>query len=80
MFKVTFVTRDFGSYAYEEDRHEYCFATEEDANTFYEDLENFIDERTESNSYVVCKSKPEKLDAIQLYKYDSEAKRLYHID
>lgn len=79
MFKVAFVIRDFGSYAYEEENHEFCFATEEDANVFYDDLENFIDKRTEGDSYVIRKSKPEKLNT-QLYKYDPEAKRLYCID
>lgn len=80
MFKVVFVTRDYGSYAYEEEKHEFCFDLEKDANAFYDDLENFIEERTGGDSYVVSKSKPEKLNDLVLYRYDPSAKRLCRID
>lgn len=80
MFKVAFVIRDHGSYAYEEEKHEFCFDLEKDANTFYDDLENFIEERTGGDSYVVSKSKPEKLNDIVLYRYDPHVKRLCRID
>lgn len=79
MFKVAFVTRDYGSYAYEEEKHEFCFDLEKDANAFYDDLENFIEERTGGDSYVVSKSKPEKLNDLVLYRYDPDAKRLCRI-
>lgn len=80
MFKVTFVTRDYGSYAYEEEKHEFCFDLEKDAKAFYDDLENFIEERTGGDSYVVSKSKPEKLNDLVLYRYDPYAKKLCRID
>lgn len=78
MYKVAFVMRDIDSYAYEEEKQEFCFVSEEEAYIFYEDLENFVDEATGGDSYVVSKSKPEKVkDA--LYRYDKEMKRLYKI-
>ena len=40
MYKVTFVTRDRGSYSYEEEKYEICFMSETDAGLFYNDLEN----------------------------------------
>lgn len=78
MYKVAFVMRDIDSYAYEEEKQEFCFVSEEEAYTFYEDLENFVDEATGGYSYVVSKSKPEKVKDV-LYRYDKEMKRLYRI-
>ena len=80
MYKVRFVTRDHGSYAYETDVNEVYFQTETDANTFYDDLENFIEKAFEGMSYVESKSKPEKLNNITLCGYDPSIKRLYRID
>lgn len=78
MYKVAFVMRDIDSYAYEEEKQEFCFVSKEDAYNFYEDLENFVDEATGGNSYVVSKSKPEKAKDV-LYRYDKEMKGLYQI-
>lgn len=35
MFEVVFVMRDIDSYAYEEEKQEFCFVSEEDAYAFY---------------------------------------------
>lgn len=78
MYKVAFVIRDIDSYAYEEEKQEFCFVSEEDAYTFYEDLENFVDEASGGGSYVDSKSKPEKVRDV-LYKYNKEMKRLQQV-
>lgn len=80
MYKVAFVTRDRSSYAYEEEKYEICFMLEKDANTFYDDLENYVDESTGGDCYVDRKSKPERLPTIQLYGYDPSIKKLFRVD
>lgn len=80
MYRVIFTTRESGSYAYEEERHEFYFRSETDANNFYNDLENFIDKAFEGNCYVVYKAKPEKTCPVELHGYDVENKRLYLLE
>lgn len=79
MFVVAFVTRGSGTYLIGEERHVVYFESETDANAFYDDLENFIDKKTEELAYVVSKSKPEKLNDIVLYGYDPSIHSLYRV-
>lgn len=80
MYKVAFTMRDSDSYACEEERHEFYFATEKDANAFYDDLENFVIERTGGYFHMDQKFKPEKMNDIVLYGYDPSIHRLYRVD
>lgn len=79
MYKVVFTMRESGALAAEEERHEFYFQFETDANNFYDDLENFIKEKFGEKYYVVFKSKPEKSSPIDVHGYDVKTKSLYKI-
>lgn len=79
MYKVVFTVRDSDSYAYEVERHEFCFVTDRDASNFYDDLETWVAENTKGNSYVDQKFKPEKLPETILYGYDPAIRKLYRV-